>query len=115
MTTKDVEKEVKQRLNLKDPSTHLLPTLTAANRPIIKGGWQSNDLHDVRRLLEKKIPVSCSGMEHGLFTVGFNCKLEKYVGVGWLHKAVVENPLFDSMQDALDWFMKKVELVENDE
>lgn len=98
----------KERMQLKNEQTHYLRGITLGELVILRGGWYSQDLEDVKKLLANKERITTSSENGGLVEVGFNKKEQKYVGVHYLFNSIVENPVFENIDCAISWFGNKI-------
>lgn len=118
MTLEESQEWAKARTKewgLTGKSTRFQPDLGIGNLTLVKMGWFSEDKEDVRKLLEKKIPVSWQTEKCGIVEVGFNRRANKYVGVHWFHQNILANPRFEKIEDCLSWYMSKVEEIKIEE
>jgi len=116
MNDEEIEAKIKtfkEEHGLTGESTHYMRGLGLGNLTIIRGGWRSRDIDDVRKLLELDHIVACTGERTGIYEVGYNNDIGKYVGVHHINKTVDENPSFKDIEEVLEWFSRAIKITED--
>ncbi len=108
-------KDAKNRFELKGESTHFLRSIGIGDMELIHGGWHSKDRKDVEKLVAEHIPVEWSTDTFGIVEAGYNQKAGKFVGVHYFHKNIIANPQFDNLKDCIDWYMQKVQEMQDED